>query len=171
VRTLAKYLVDIFAVSSVPQVAQVGIQVPYVIGGVVSGVVLLLCIGLLAMFCCCKKKKVVKKDYEMGRGNAQVVPPPYYTNGMENKGMERSMDVIEDTLKNFDQQNGYISYNGLHPHPNGNGSKWLSKMLNCYPLTFRYEMESVVNNEVVTTLTKPKLYSYRYSIHRPEQLL
>jgi len=87
----------------------------------VCGVVLLLIIGLVVIFCCCRKKKIVKKDYEMGRGNTQVVPPPYYTNGMENKGMERSMDVIEDTLKNFDQQNGYISYNGLHP--NGNGSK------------------------------------------------
>lgn len=62
----------------------------------------------------------------MGRGGnggtTQDAPPPYYTNGMENKGLERSMDVIED-LKNFDQQNGYISYNGLHHQPNGNGSK------------------------------------------------
>lgn len=86
-----------------------------------SGVVLLLCIGLLLMFCCCRKKKTVKKDYEMGRGATnQVAPPPYYTNGMENKGIE--CDVIEDTLKNFDQQNGYISYNGLHHQPT-NGSK------------------------------------------------
>lgn len=33
------------------------------------------------------------------------------------------MDVIEDTLKSFNGQNGYISYNGLHHQPNGNGSK------------------------------------------------
>lgn len=109
--------------SSVPEKAHIGTRVPYVIGGVVSGVVILLCVGLILMFCCCRKKKVVKKDYEMGRGTTQDAPPPYYTNGMENKGMERSMDVIEDTLKNFDQQNGYISYNGLHHQPNGNGSK------------------------------------------------
>jgi hypothetical protein len=109
-------------VSSVPAKAHVSARVPYVIGGVVSGVVILLCVGLILMFCCCRKKKIVKKDYEI-RGTTQDAPPPYYTNGMENKGLERSMDVIEDTLKNFDQQNGYISYNGLHTQPNGNGSK------------------------------------------------
>ncbi len=112
-------------VSSVPAKAHISARVPYVIGGVVSGVVILLCFGLILMFCCCRKKKIVKKDYEMGRGT-QDAPPPYYTNGngMENKAMERSMDVIEDTLKTFDQQNGYISYNGLHLQPtNGNGSK------------------------------------------------
>lgn len=107
------------AVSSVPAKAHISARVPYVIGGVVSGVVILLCVGLILMFCCCRKKKVVKKDYEMARGTTDA-PPPYYTNGMENKAMERT---IEDTLKNFDQQNGYISYNGLHHPPNGNGSK------------------------------------------------
>ncbi|OXA59469.1 Hemicentin-2 [Folsomia candida] len=111
-------------VNSVPAKAHISGRVPYVIGGVVSGFVVLICVGLILMFCCCRKKKIVKKDYEMGRGRdaTQDAPPPYY-NGMENKGMERSMDVIEDTLKNFDQQNGYISYNGLHHQPvNGNGT-------------------------------------------------
>lgn len=112
----------IFAVSDVPSVAPVGMRVHYVIGGVVTGIVLLLCLGLILIFCCCRKKKVVKKEYETNRGQTQVVPPPYYTNGMENKGMERTMDVIEDTMKNFNGQNGYISYNG-HLQPNGNGSK------------------------------------------------
>lgn len=69
---------------------------------------------------------MVKKEHQQydSRSQTQVAPPPpYYTNGMENKGLEKSMDVIEDTLKNFNGQNGYISYNGLHHQPNGNGSK------------------------------------------------
>jgi len=111
-------------VSTVPAVAQVGMRVHYVIGAVVSGIVLLLCFALVTLFCCCRKKRVVKKEqYDANRTATQDAPPPYYTNGMENKGLEKSMDVIEDTLKNFNGQNGYISYNGLHHQPNGNGSK------------------------------------------------
>ena len=115
-----------FPVSTVPAVAQVGMRVHYVIGAVVSGIVLLLCLALVLLFCCCRKKRVVKKEHQQydSRSQTQVAPPPpYYTNGMENKGLEKSMDVIEDTLKNFNGQNGYISYNGLHHQPNGNGSK------------------------------------------------
>lgn len=131
---LFKYLillvfVLLFLVSTVPAVAQVGMRVHYVIGAVVSGIVLLLCLALVLLFCCCRKKRVVKnKEHHSSqydsRSQTQVAPPPpYYTNGMENKGLEKSMDVIEDTLKNFNGQNGYISYNGLHHQPNGNGSK------------------------------------------------
>lgn len=122
--------------SDVPAIAQVGMRVHYVIGGVVSGIVLLLCLGLILLFCCCRKKKAVKKEYDNGRSannpppKQTQVPPPYYTNGMDNKGMERTMDVIEDAMKSFNGQNGYISYNGLHP--NGNGSKWIDEGHNLY---------------------------------------
>ncbi|CAG7730541.1 unnamed protein product [Allacma fusca] len=94
-------------------------RVHYVIGGVVTGIVLLLCLGLILIFCCCRKKKAMKKEYEMGRGQSQVVPPPYFTNGMENKGLERSTDAMDDALKNFNSQTGYISYSG-HIQPSGN---------------------------------------------------
>ncbi|ODM93874.1 Hemicentin-2, partial [Orchesella cincta] len=120
-------------VSTVPAVAQVGMRVHYVIGAVVSGIVLLLCFALVLLFCCCRKKRVVKKEqYDANRTTTQDAPPPYYTNGMENKGLEKSMDVIEDTLKNFNGQNGYISYNGLHHQPNGNGNHQYNADQNSY---------------------------------------
>lgn len=106
----------------VPAAAPVGVRVHYVIAGVVSGIVLLLCLALILIFCCCRKKTVVKKDYETGRGHqTQVVPPPYYAKGMENKGLERTMDLMEDTIKTYNSQNGYITYN-THV-TNGNGSE------------------------------------------------
>jgi len=99
-----------------------------VIAGVVSGIVLLLCFALILIFCCCRKKKVVKKDYGTGRGHqTEVVPPPYYSKGMENKALERNMDLMEDTMKNFNHgQNGYITYNGHVPNGNGGNSKTIS---------------------------------------------
>lgn len=101
---------------------------PTLIAIVVSCIVFALFIGLLLMFCRCKKKQTKKsvqaKDYEMDSVRPSIVaqqnqaPPPYYpASGLENKGLEHSMDLalaMEDQKTAiYATQNGYGYGSGL----------------------------------------------------------
>lgn len=99
---------------------------PTLIAIIVSCIVFALFTGLLLMFCRCKRNQSKKgaqvKDYEMDSVRPSIVaqqnqaPPPYYpTSGLENKGLEHSMDLamtLEDQKQVvYATQNGY----GYHP--------------------------------------------------------
>ncbi|XP_071454831.1 cell adhesion molecule Dscam1 isoform X1 [Hetaerina americana] len=112
---------------------------PTLIAIIVSCVVFVLFVGLLLIFCRCKRnQKKVKKEYEMESSTVrpnivtQQPPPPYYPSGMENKGLEQSMDLVgDDTSKNpvyngGSGQNGY-GYHGNPPAGNNiNGGEWVN---------------------------------------------
>ncbi|XP_014244572.1 hemicentin-1 isoform X1 [Cimex lectularius] len=101
---------------------------------IVSCVVFILLSALAIVFCCCRKthvKKAQSKDYEMESSTVhpsivQQAPPPYYpASGMENKGLEHSMDLaLEEQNKAaiYASQNGYGYHVSQPTHPNGGES-------------------------------------------------
>lgn len=95
---------------------------PTLIAIIVSCIVFALFVGLLLMFCRCKRNKSKKgvqvKDYEMDSVRPSLVaqqsqaPPPYYpSNGLENKALEHSMDLVmgmdDQKAAVYATQNGY----------------------------------------------------------------
>lgn len=109
--------VDVLPIQEAPSAMSMVVAV------VVGCVVFIAVLALVLLCCCCRRRntKLKKKQAELEaehRGVSTAPPPPYYTVGMDNKGLEGSLD--NGLNANSGKQDIYASqhYNYNTPHIN-----------------------------------------------------
>ncbi|XP_076065499.1 hemicentin protein echinoid [Oratosquilla oratoria] len=126
-------------VDTLPARAPKRMSMQYMVAIIVSSVVFVAIVALVFICCCCRKRnsKLKNKTAEIDVSHRGVVtqqapPPPYYTVGMDNKGMENSTDGgLDDPSKHAIYNSHGYGHSGQGIH-NGQSNTGMGYMDNSY---------------------------------------
>ncbi|XP_063585108.1 hemicentin-2-like [Penaeus indicus] len=128
-------------VDHLPPIPSQSMSMQYMVAIIIGCVVFVAIVALVFICCCCRRRnsKLKNKTADMEVSHRGVVaqqapPPPYYTVGMDNKGLDGSMDTgLDDPSKTgiYSSQQ-YHNYNQNGHVNNGHNNNGMGFMDNSY---------------------------------------
>lgn len=124
-------------VEYLPPVPSQAMSMQHMVAIIVGCVVFVAVVALVFICCCCRRRnsKLKNKTADMevshrGVVTQQAPPPPYYTVGMDNKGLDGSMDTgLDDPSKtaiySSQQYHGYNQNGHINSGQNNNGMGYM----------------------------------------------